>query len=60
MKATTQRITSINVVIELSLDQAVDLQRTITSSRSAVVKDQVFDALTTLFREQHIPGGIYV
>ena len=48
------------VAIELTVDEAVALQRTITSVMPDVVKDRVFDALTRLLREESIPGGVYV
>lgn len=49
-----------SVVIVLTKEEAVKLQRCITSSHSTTVKDRLYDLLTQTFRTEGIEGGIYV
>ena len=49
-----------SVVIVLTKKEAVELQRSITSSHVTVVKDRIYDLLTQTFRTEGISGGIYV
>lgn len=49
-----------SVVLTLTLEEAVELQWTITSGRSSYVKDHVWDVLTETFRAEKIEGGIFV
>lgn len=49
-----------SVVIVLTKEEAVALQRSITSSHHAVVKDKIYDLLTQTFRVEGISDGIYV
>ena len=39
-----------SVVLCLTVDEAIQLQRVITSQHHASIKDRVFDALTQIFR----------
>ena len=55
------------ICVEMSEAEAVQLQRTVTEwqmptapADSTRIKDGVYDALTALFRREHIEGGIYV
>ena len=49
-----------SITIVLTKEEAVKLQRCITSSHSTTVKDQLYDLLTQTFRVEGISGGIYV
>ena len=48
------------VIIEVPLEEAVELQKTITSAFSSPVKDRLFDGLTHLFRKHQIKGGVFL
>ena len=49
-----------SITIVLTKEEAVKLQRCITSSHSTTVKDRLYDLLTQTFRTEGIEGGIYV
>lgn len=48
------------VTIVLSLKDAVELQRTITSVHSNPVRDRLYIGLTETFKKFNIKGGLYV
>lgn len=48
------------IQIELTLIEAIELQRAITSANVAPIKDRLFDHLVKLFRKEGIKGGVYV
>jgi hypothetical protein len=57
---TEVKATITKIVIELTVDEAVALQRAITSVNSYSVKDRLYQQLTDVFRIHDIPGGLYV
>ena len=49
-----------SVILILTPQEAVELQRIITPELHSPIKDRIFDALTRLFHTEGIDGGIYI
>ncbi len=49
-----------SVLLVLTQEEAVELQRCITSTHIDPIKDRVYDVLTQTFRTEGINGGFYV